>query len=198
MVTYWLDGVEAKLMRKRTITKRDQATLYQQNKNSPSFSRLIRESPKVPRHKLYVTPTTGDFARTPPLNPPPSKERALNYLKKPLSMACKRQRSIKNSHVEMVDYTNSNETQSLLLTNGVAFSSPSANESNNGNEITNGPRPIWFVEKFSRCGVIVSWSAEDYIQFIDAHWPGLNYQLQQQNLNGFKKKIKANARTAIT
>lgn len=133
METYWLTGItESKLMRKRTMTKRDQNALYQQNKNSPSFTRLIRESPKVPRHRLYVTQTSNDFARTPPLNPPPpstKEKRSVSYHQKPLHSSKKPRNQRKSIPLEMSDYTaHSFETQKLLST--VSTIEPNGNELN--------------------------------------------------------------------
>ena len=120
--TFWLNGCrENKLSRQHTITKRDQATLYSQHNNSPSFTRIIRESPKTSRQcKLHVTPTTSDLIqRTPPLNPPLSKEqRAKSYLKpKKMLPLCKKLNGNRNAQIEMTDYSNTlHDTQNLLRT----------------------------------------------------------------------------------
>jgi len=120
-----LNGLhENKLSRQHTITKRDQATLYSQHNNSPSFTRIIRESPKVPRHsKLPVTPTTSDLIqKTPPLNPPLSKEqRTKNYLKTKMLPMCKKRNGHKNTPKEVSDYSsNHTDMQNLLRTHAIS------------------------------------------------------------------------------
>lgn len=123
------------------LTRRDHSSLYRHD-NSPSYTRILRDSPKNSRHKkLHVTPNGTDFSRTPPLNPPLSKEqRAKNYLKSHVLPMCKKRG--KPTQVEIAtDYGNT-ETQNLIRSNN--FGSPGVEYHKRADSMRShdSPRPV--------------------------------------------------------
>lgn len=140
MVTYWLNGCEPHLVRKKPVSSRRDINLY--SHGNESIHKLLRDSPRL-RHKLHLTPDY--LPRTPPLaastlttdNLPRRYRKGYSgasilgplYKKKGIG----ERKHPNDTHVEFLDMQNM-ETSNLLLQQNTPSSSPHHNYAvENGN-----------------------------------------------------------------